>query len=184
MPVNSSESQPGYMLSQRCQGLDTNIYRAVGEKKTSSFAQLSFQSWCTGEAVFFDIAAKWCFRDVTKAYTADVGNGRAGRKKDIYQRWQMVSCHTARRTFDIMACFIFADYRRIINALLSFLGSAKLAFYSFATNMRLRGNDRDVICAATGHTTEASLSRYIKEDRLTIISIVMHGWGGLLWYSG
>ena len=72
---------------------------------------------------------------VTKAYTADVGNGRAGRKKDIYQRWQMVSCHTARR--------------------------------SFATNMRLRGNDRDVICAATGHTTEASLSRYIKEDRLT-----------------
>ncbi len=38
---------------------------------------------------------------------------------------------------------------------------------SFATNMRLRGNDRDVICAATGHSTEASLSRYIKEDRLT-----------------
>lgn len=72
---------------------------------------------------------------VTKAYTADVGNGRAGRKTDIYQRWQMVSCHTGRR--------------------------------SFATNMRLRGNDRDVICAATGHTTEASLSRYIKEDRLT-----------------
>lgn len=72
---------------------------------------------------------------VTKAYTADVGNGRAGRKKDIYQRLQMVSCHTAR--------------------------------HSFATNMRLRGNDRDVICAATGHTTEASLSRYIKEDRLT-----------------
>lgn len=71
---------------------------------------------------------------VTKSYTADIGNGRAGRKKDIYQRWQMVSCHTARR--------------------------------SFATNMRLRGNDRDVICAATGHTTEASLSRYIKEDRL------------------
>ena len=72
---------------------------------------------------------------VTKAYTADVGNGRAGRKTDIYQRWQIVSCHTGRR--------------------------------SFATNMRLRGNDRDVICAATGHTTEASLSRYIKEDRLT-----------------
>lgn len=72
---------------------------------------------------------------VTKSFTADVGNGRAGRKKEIYQRWQMVSCHTARR--------------------------------SFATNMRLRGNDRDVICAATGHTTEASLSRYIKEDRLT-----------------
>lgn len=72
---------------------------------------------------------------VTKAYTADVGNGRAGRKTDIYQRWQMVSCHTGRR--------------------------------SFATNMRLRGNDRDVICAATGHTTEASLSRYIKEDRHT-----------------
>lgn len=71
---------------------------------------------------------------VAKAYTADVGNGRAGCKTDIYQRWQMVSCHTGRR--------------------------------SFATNMRLRGNDRDVICAATGHTTEASLSRYIKEDRL------------------
>ena len=68
---------------------------------------------------------------VTKAYTAEAGNGRAGRKTDIYQRWQMVSRH------------------------------------SFATNMRLRGNDRDVICAATGHTTEASLSRYIKEDRLT-----------------
>lgn len=72
---------------------------------------------------------------VTKSFTADVGNGRAGRKKEIYQRWQMVCCHTARR--------------------------------SFATNMRLRGNDCDVICAATGHTTEASLSRYIKEDRLT-----------------
>lgn len=78
---------------------------------------------------------------VTKAYTADVGNGRAGRKTDIYQRWQMVSCHTGRR--------------------------------SFATNMRLRGNDRDVICAATGHTTEASLSRYIKEDRLTRASRLM-----------
>ncbi len=55
--------------------------------------------------------------------------------KDIYQRWQMVSCHTARR--------------------------------SFATNMWLRGNDRDVICAVNCHSTEASLSNYIKEDRLT-----------------
>ena len=73
---------------------------------------------------------------VTKAYTADVGNGRAGRKTDIYQRWQMVSCHTGRR--------------------------------SFATNMRLRGNDRDVICAATGHKlTEASHQPLHKEDRLT-----------------
>lgn len=34
-----------------------------------------------------------------------------------------------RLTFDIMACFIFADYRRIINALLSFLDNAKLVFY-------------------------------------------------------
>jgi len=34
-----------------------------------------------------------------------------------------------RLTFDIMACFIFADYRRTINALLSFLDSAKLVLY-------------------------------------------------------
>lgn len=33
-----------------------------------------------------------------------------------------------RLTFDMMVCFIFADYRRIINALLSFLYSAKLVF--------------------------------------------------------
>lgn len=37
---------------------------------------------------------------------------------------------------------------------------------TFATNMRLRGNDRDVICAATGHRTEAALSRYIKDTLL------------------
>ncbi len=35
-----------------------------------------------------------------------------------------------RLTFDMMACFIFADYRRIINALLSFSYSAKLVLYS------------------------------------------------------
>lgn len=37
---------------------------------------------------------------------------------------------------------------------------------TFATNMRLRGNDCDVICAATGHRSEAALSRYIKDTLL------------------
>lgn len=67
----------------------------------------------------------------TISYTAALENGRAGKKKEVYQRWQMVSCHTARRTF--------------------------------ATNMKLRGNDSDVIRAATGHTTSKSLDRYIKQ---------------------
>lgn len=68
----------------------------------------------------------------TVSFTAALDNdGRAGKKKEIYQRWQMVSCHTARRTF--------------------------------ATNMKLRGNDSDVIRAATGHTTTKSLERYIKQ---------------------
>ena len=67
----------------------------------------------------------------TVSFTAAMDNGRAGKKKEIYQRWQMVSCHTARRTF--------------------------------ATNMKLRGNDSDVIRAATGHTTTKSLERYIKQ---------------------
>lgn len=67
----------------------------------------------------------------TVSYTAALENGRAGKKRETYQRWQMVSCHTARR--------------------------------SFATNMKLRGNDSDVIRAATGHTTTKSLDRYIKQ---------------------
>lgn len=35
---------------------------------------------------------------------------------------------------------------------------------TFATMMTLRGNDPAAICAATGHTTQASLARYVKTD--------------------
>lgn len=35
---------------------------------------------------------------------------------------------------------------------------------TFATMMTLRGNDPAAICAATGHTTPASLARYVKTD--------------------
>lgn len=35
---------------------------------------------------------------------------------------------------------------------------------TFATMMTLRGNDPAAICAATGHTTQSSLARYVKTD--------------------
>lgn len=71
-----------------------------------------------------------------KRQTKMDAKGKIKRTPEVFCRWQMVSAHTARRTF--------------------------------ATNMRKRGNDFDVIRSATGHSSEEALRRYIKNTQIEL----------------
>lgn len=71
-----------------------------------------------------------------KKHTEMNAKGIVKRVTKKYYRWEVVTAHTARRTF--------------------------------ATNMRRRGNDYDVIRSATGHSSEEALRRYIKSTQLEV----------------